>query len=57
MMKTFFLIFMKEMNSTFTKLYYWRLQGDYEKTSISKEILEDVIKRAGLFINKLKKYD
>jgi len=51
------LIFIEEMNSTFKKLYYWRLQSDYEETVISKKDLEYAIEKAKLFINKLKKYN
>ena len=51
------LIFIKEIYPTFHRLYYWRLQGDYEETVINKKNLKKIIKRAERFINKLKKYD
>jgi len=51
------LIFIKEMYSTFRKLYSWRIDGDYEKIAISKKDLKDAIKLAEIFINKLKKYN
>ena len=51
------LIFIKEMRPTFKKLYTWRRQGDYEKIVISKDNMEEAIKRAEMFINELKKYN
>jgi len=51
------LIFIKEMHSTFNKLYDWRIQGDYEEKIIYKKILELAIKRAEKFITELKKYN
>ena len=51
------LIFIKEMYSTFNKLYDWRREGDYTETVINKEDLDDAIERAEMFINKLKKYN
>jgi len=49
--------FIKRMNSTFEKLYNWRIEGDYKKTVITKENLEEAIERAEKFINELKKYN
>jgi len=49
--------FIKEMYSTYRKLYAWRIDGDYEKTVISKKSLKNAIERAEIFINKLKKYN
>jgi len=43
--------------STYRKLYAWRIDGDYEKTSISKKDLKDAIELAEIFINELKKYN
>ncbi|MCL2155796.1 MAG: HEPN domain-containing protein [Leptospirales bacterium] len=51
------LIFIKEMHSTFIKLYDWRRQADYEKAVITKRNLEEAIEKAEMFINKLKKYN
>ena len=50
------LIFIKKMRSTFNELYNLRLEGDYEKTVISKKSLKKAIKRAEKFIDELKKY-
>ena len=49
--------FIDEMLSTFTKLYNWRRKGDYEETVIGKKNLKKIIKRARVFINRLKKYN
>ena len=50
------LIFIKEMHSTFKRLYNWRLKGDYENFVVSKGYLIESIERAEMFINELKKY-
>ena len=50
------LIFISKMRSIFRRLYYLRLDGDYEKTAISKENLEEAIEKAEVFLNNLKKY-
>jgi len=49
--------FIKEMHSTFYKLYFWRLRGDYEETVLNKKDLKEAIEMAEMFVNKLKKYD
>jgi len=49
--------FIKEMYSTFIKLYEWRLKGDYEEEIIYKIYLNAAIKRAEKFIDELKKYN
>jgi uncharacterized protein (UPF0332 family) len=51
------LIFIKEMNATFQRLYNWRLLADYEDEFISKKYLKKAIVNAEMFINKLKKYN
>ena len=51
------LIFIKEMYATFAKLYNLRILADYEIDIINKKDLEKAIKRAEMFINKLKKYN
>ena len=51
------LVFIKEMNATFQKLHNWRILADYEQDVINKKDLEEAIKNAAMFINKLKKYD
>jgi len=51
------LIFIKEMNATFQKLYNLRILADYEDAYISKKYLEETIISAEMFIRKLKKYN
>jgi len=51
------LIFIKEMHSTFSKLYFLRLRGDYEEDIIYKIYLKAAIERAERFISELKKYN
>ena len=49
--------FINDINPTFSKLYFWRLRGDYEDATIYKKNLEDVIEITERFISELKKYD
>ena len=49
--------FIKEMYSTFIKLYDLRIRGDYEKEIVYKIYLKAAIQRAEKFISKLQKYN
>jgi len=49
--------FIKEMYSTFIKLYDLRIRGDYEEEIVYKIYLKAAIKRVEKFISELQKYN